>query len=99
MIAGATAGLHALGAAQRSLRAMLLASVVFVACGVVGAATRGALGTVIGAAVATWVGALLWWRELRVALRKHGVMPGGRRAGRGRHRRTTGPRSADNLSQ
>jgi O-antigen/teichoic acid export membrane protein len=93
VIAGATAGLHALGAARRSLRAMLLASAVFVACGLVGAAAGGALGTVIGAAVATWVGALLWWRELRVAMRQHGNM----RARPGRHRRpadTRQPQSA-----
>ena len=90
VIAGATAGLHALGAAQRSLRAMLLASAIFVVCGLVGAATGGSLGVVIGAAVATWVGALLWWRELRVALRNHG-MPEGPRLGPGRHRRPPGP--------
>ena len=36
-IAGATAGLHALGAARRSLRAMVLSSVVFLGCGLVGA--------------------------------------------------------------
>ncbi len=91
VIAGATAGLHALGAAQRSLRAMLLASIVFVACGLVGAVAGGPLGTVIGAAVATWVGAVLWWRELRVALRKHGSAPASPRTSPGRHRRPATP--------
>ena len=38
---GATAGLHALGAAKRSLRAMLLSSVVFLGCGLVGASFVG----------------------------------------------------------
>ena len=64
-IAGATAGLHALGAARRSLRAMVLASLTFLACGLVGAVLDDAVGAVRGAAVATWVGALIWWWHLR----------------------------------
>ena len=65
VIAGATAGLHALGAARRSLRAMVLASVVFLVCGLSGAYFGGAAGTVRGAALATWIGASLWWWQLR----------------------------------
>jgi O-antigen/teichoic acid export membrane protein len=66
--AGATAGLHALGAARRSLRAMVLASVVFLVCGLVGAYAGGAVGAMRGAAVATCIGALLWWWQLHAAL-------------------------------
>ena len=75
VIAGATAGLHALGAARRSLRAMVLSSAVFLGCGLVGAYLGGATGTVRGAALATWVGALLWWWQLGVAMRESGKVP------------------------
>src|SRR5262245_2307000 len=70
--AGAAAGLHAIGAARRSLRAMVLASAVYVGCSLAGAAAGGAMGTVRGAAAATWLGALLWWRELHAGLREYG---------------------------
>jgi O-antigen/teichoic acid export membrane protein len=72
---GAMAGLHALGAARRSLRAMFLASLVYLALGLVGAYFGGALGTCEGAAVATWIGALLWWRQLRVGMRESPQIP------------------------
>ncbi len=75
VISGATAGLRALGAARRSLRAMIIASVIFLVCGLVGAHFGGALGTVRGAAVATWVGALLWWWQLRLAMRESDQIP------------------------
>ncbi len=70
---GATAGLHALGAARRSLRAMFLASLLYLACGLLGALQGGALGTTRGVALATWIGALLWWRQLRVAMRERSI--------------------------
>jgi len=66
---GAGTGLHALGAARRSLRAMVLFSALAVACGLLGAVADGLMGTMIGAAVAAWIGALLFWWQLRVALR------------------------------
>jgi O-antigen/teichoic acid export membrane protein len=68
--AGASGGLHALGASRRSMRAMVLASAVFLACGLAGAVAGGAVGTIRGAAVATWIGALLWWWEMRAALQE-----------------------------
>lgn len=68
--AGAGTGLHALGAARRSLRAMVLASVAYVVCGVGGAVAGGALGATYGAALATWIGAFLFWWQLRTALRE-----------------------------
>ncbi len=70
--AGAGTGLHALGAARRSLRAMFLVSALFVACGLVGAAAGGAFGTMCGAAVASWIGALIFWLQLRKASREFG---------------------------
>jgi len=71
--AGATAGLHALGAASRSLRAMAVSSVLFLGCGLEGAALGGAVGVMRGAAVATCIGALVWWWQLFAALEEaHG---------------------------
>jgi O-antigen/teichoic acid export membrane protein len=67
--AGAGTGLHALGVAKRSLRAMVLSSALYIACGLAGAAADGVMGTMIGAAVASWVGVLLFWWQLHVALR------------------------------
>jgi O-antigen/teichoic acid export membrane protein len=67
--AGAWAGLHALGVAKRSLRAMILSSTVFVACGLAGAAAGGVMGTMIGAAIASWIGGLGFWWQFHLALR------------------------------
>ena len=68
--AGAGTGLHALGASRRSLRAMIISSVAYVVCSLVGAIAGGAEGTMWGAAGATWISALVFWWELRVALRE-----------------------------
>jgi O-antigen/teichoic acid export membrane protein len=65
---GAGAGMHALGAARRSVRAMVLASAVFVACGVTGAAAGGVVWALRGTAVAGWIGAALFWWQLRRAM-------------------------------
>jgi len=97
LIAGASAGLHALGAARRSMRAMLIASAAYLAFGVTGAWLGGVVGAVRGAAVATLSGALLWWWELHLALRKsgdssEGDRPGSRRSP-GRHRMPAEARS------
>jgi O-antigen/teichoic acid export membrane protein len=95
-IAGATAGLHALGAARRSLRAMVAASAIFLACGLIGAWFGGAVGTVRGAALATWLGALVWWWQLHVAMRESDKVPTQHRIWPGRHRdqEGAGPRPA-----
>ena len=61
---GANAGLHALGAAKRSLRSMICSSLIYLGFGIVGAYVDGAVGVVWGAAFATWLGAALWWRQL-----------------------------------
>jgi hypothetical protein len=97
LIAGASAGLHALGAARRSMRAMLVASAAYLAFGVAGAWLGGTVGAVRGAAVATLSGALLWWWELHLALRKSGDASAGDRPGprrsAGRHRMAAETRS------
>jgi O-antigen/teichoic acid export membrane protein len=72
---GAGIGLHALGAARRSLRAVLITSTLVVAGAVTGALTAGTLGTMRYAAAAAWVGTLVSWWELRQALRDHGGVP------------------------
>ncbi len=98
--AGATSGLHALGAARRSLRAMVLASAAYLGFGLIGAVVGGAAGSVDGIALATWIGAVLWWWQLRAGLREFGRLPAGEQArpdqpgpGRqaGRHRAIRGP--------
>lgn len=70
-IAGATAGLRALGAARRSVRVNLISAVIYVVLGVAGAAVHGAYGSVEATALATWIGAVLWWRQLHVGLREY----------------------------
>ena len=76
-MAGAGMGLHALGAAHRSMRAMIIASAVFIVCSVAGAALGGAPGTAQGAAVATWLSAVLYWWELVAACRESDQVPDG----------------------
>ncbi|HEY0717922.1 MAG TPA: hypothetical protein VGD68_09930 [Streptosporangiaceae bacterium] len=88
--AGAGCGLHALGAAKRSLRAMVLGSVVYVICGVTGAAAGGVEASIWAIAVAGWAGAAFFWLELRAELRDSGgmrLLPFGRSRENGRHRK------------
>jgi O-antigen/teichoic acid export membrane protein len=68
---GAAAGLRALGAARRSMRAQLVASLAYVTFGLAGAVMGGALGSAWGTATATWTSAVLWWLHLRAGLREH----------------------------
>jgi O-antigen/teichoic acid export membrane protein len=56
---GASAGLRALGAARRSLRAQLA-----------GAAMNGAVGSAWGVATATLSGSVVWWYQLHSGLRE-----------------------------
>ena len=67
---GAVVALHALGAARRSLRAMLLTASTFLVGSLVGAAVAGPAGTVRGAAIAGWVGAAISWWQLHAVLKE-----------------------------
>ena len=67
---GAGMWLHALGAARRSLRAAMLTSVAYVVCSLAGAFAGGAVGSIRGAAAGTWIGAAMYWWQLRKALQE-----------------------------
>jgi hypothetical protein len=85
--AGATAGLRALGLATRSLRAGIFGAATFIIGCLIGAWLDGAAGSVYGSALATTVSALVWWRQLHVALREADVASVGLLGGQaGRHR-------------
>jgi O-antigen/teichoic acid export membrane protein len=71
IVAGATAGLRALGAARRSLRAQLFASAGYLGGGLAGALIAGTTGATWGSAIAMWCGAAMWWLQLRAGLRGH----------------------------
>ena len=86
VIVGAMAGLHALGVAKRSLRAMIVTSVLYLCCGLAGAVLDGAVGSVRGTAVAAWLGAVVWWWQLRVAMRESDKIPAHGLNWRGRRR-------------
>jgi len=70
---GAAAGVRALGAARRSLRAQLIYSFLYLTGGTMGAWLDGARGTCIGVAIATAIGAGLWWYQLQRARAEHAM--------------------------
>ncbi|MFM9607498.1 MATE family efflux transporter [Streptomyces niveiscabiei] len=72
---GAAAGLRALGAARRSLRAQLFASACYVGGGLGGAALAGTAGSAWGVAAATVTSSAVWWLHLRTALRERRPEP------------------------
>jgi O-antigen/teichoic acid export membrane protein len=76
---GVGTGLHALGAARRSLRQVVLGAVLLIIGSVVGAVVGGATGTVWGAAVTPWINAAYGWWQLRVAQREASHLPAGQR--------------------
>ena len=84
--AGAGTGLHALAAARRSLLATVIAAASLVPCALVGAVAGGAVGTMWGSAAAGWIGALLFWWQLRAALKESGRVYGRHRLLSNRHR-------------
>jgi len=69
LASGAGTGLHALGAARRSLSAMLVTSAAYLVFGIAGAFADGTMGIMVGTAAATWIGAVVWWWQLRLAMR------------------------------
>jgi O-antigen/teichoic acid export membrane protein len=74
-LGGAGLGLRALGAARRSLRATVVTSVTYVVFSVVGAACAGVIGAVSCGAAGMTVGAIVFWRELSIALREPPAIP------------------------
>ncbi len=77
LVAGAAAGLRALGVSRRSLRAQLFASAAYLSAGLAGATVAGALGASWGSALAMWFGAAVWWFQLRAGLRDLTTAPTG----------------------
>jgi hypothetical protein len=77
--AGCGTGLHALGAARRSLRVTVLGSVLFVIGSLAGAFAGGAAGAVWGTAIVLWISALYGWWQLHVAQREAGHLVAGQR--------------------
>ena len=72
---GAGTGLHALAAAQRSLRVMLIVTTASVVLGIAGAATGGPTWAMAGYAAGSWVGVFITWRQLRLAMREYSAKP------------------------
>ena len=64
-------GLHALGAARRSLRVVLLMAAINSAFTLAGALAAGVIGAVSGMAIGAWVGSVLAWWQFRKAFREH----------------------------
>jgi O-antigen/teichoic acid export membrane protein len=67
----AAAGVRALGASRRSLRAQLLNASLYVIAGSVGAALGGAVGSAWGVVMSTVVATSFWWYQLRAGLADH----------------------------
>ena len=89
---GAGIGLHAMGAARRSVRSTLIGAVISVALALVGAAVWGMIGTVLLAAVGTLISMAISWHFFVRAMQESGRVPvprwmavtmGGRRPGGG----------------
>src|SRR6266566_1975450 len=68
---GAATGLHALGAARRSLSAMVIGSALRVVLSIAGVVIDGVVGAMAGAALAAWIMALLFWRQFHNAMREY----------------------------
>lgn len=75
-LSGAFAGLHALAAAHRSLRAALFLSALGMASSLAGAKIAGSVGAMWGSAAASWVGVLVSWGQLRKALHERAATAG-----------------------
>lgn len=73
---GAAAGVRALGAARRSLRAQLITAGAYLTAGLAGAVAGGAAGSAWGVAVALGLGAAAWWWQLAAGLREHDFAAG-----------------------
>jgi hypothetical protein len=76
---GASTGLHAMGAAKRSLRVALTTAAISLSLAFAGALLGSMLITLYLVAAANWLGALMSWLQLRVAMHESGTLgPPGR---------------------
>jgi hypothetical protein len=72
---GPGVGMHALGAARRSLRAAMWNAGIAIPAGVAGALLAGVLGTLYFTAAAAWLTTLLSWWYFRKAMRESAAVP------------------------
>jgi len=72
---GAGVGMHALGAARRSLRAAMWNAAIMIPAGVVGALVAGVLGTLYFTAAAAWITTAMSWWYFRKAMRESSTVP------------------------
>ena len=70
VLTGATVGLRALAAAKKSLQARIVTGILSLATTAVGAYLGDAAGAAIGLAAGLWIGSILWWINLRDAVRE-----------------------------
>ncbi|MGW6198366.1 hypothetical protein ACWF0M_19630 [Kribbella sp. NPDC055110] len=71
MMIGPSAGLRALGRADRTMRCQLVVSALSILLGSAGAVVGGALGAVWGTAIASTAGSAIWWWQFLRARREH----------------------------
>lgn len=72
---GPGTGMHALGAARRSLRASLVNSAIIIPLGIAGALVAGVLGALYFAAVAAWLSTVMFWWYFRKAMHESSTVP------------------------
>jgi O-antigen/teichoic acid export membrane protein len=75
---GAGTGMHALGAAKRSLRFVLTSGAIISVFSLAGAFVAGVRGVAGGMAIGAWVAAVIAWWQFRVALGEHEAKATGR---------------------
>jgi hypothetical protein len=87
---GANTGLHAMGAAKRSLRVALIIAVLSLSLAITGAALGSVPVTLYLVAAASWTGVVVYWLQFQLALHEAGTVPASSwplSRSRGRHHR------------
>jgi O-antigen/teichoic acid export membrane protein len=77
---GSSTGLHALGAAKRSLKVALTTAAISLSLAFAGALLGSMLITLYLVAAANWIGTMMSWLQLRVAMHERTVNPPSSRA-------------------
>jgi O-antigen/teichoic acid export membrane protein len=72
---GPGTGMHALGAARRSLRASMMNSAIVIPLGIAGALVAGVLGTLYFTAAASWLTMGMSWWYFREAMHESSTVP------------------------